>query len=345
MTGAKKSAMPKSAMTEDVDGVIGPRVVCKGNDGIWLNLNPPRHGGVRGGSAQHVRGVTGCRAGQTGPIGTWEVGGHRCQVRRLKAPNGRFDVAVMNPDGVRPFLLSAQGNLHGGFGYGGLSVHVHAPLVERLGEKDALTSARRWANQLMLCLPTPRDVIGCERVSRIDYAVDVLVEKGGPDDYGPAVHEQLVSRLQHPKAVGTGWQIGRGDTDPDQLERVITSYDKLQERRDKGGVAGLREYVTSLGAPSLGVDGAGRVTHVDDSNGRREVRVWRVEFRFHRAFLQSKGITDADGAIRALPALVSEGCQTTRLHERCSTGRVFHTNPMTRLWASVHKTVMRQFIG
>ena len=50
----------------------------------------------------------------------------------------------------------------------------------------------------MLQLPTLRDVVGCELVSRIDYAVDVLVEKGGPDDYGPDVHEQLISRLQHP---------------------------------------------------------------------------------------------------------------------------------------------------
>ena len=341
MTGTKKSAMTKSAMTKNVDGVIGARVVCKGNDGIWLNLNPPRHGGVRGGSAQHVRGVTGRPARWTGPIGTWEVGGRRCEVRRLKAPNGRFDVAVMNADGVRPFLLSARGNLHGGFGHGGLSVHVHAPLVERLGEKDAVTSARRWANQLMLCLPTPRDVIGCERVSRIDYAVDVLVAKGGPDDYGPAVHEQLVSRLRHPKAAwDTGWEIGRGDTDKDRLERVITSYDKLQERRDKGGVAGLREYVTSLGDPSLGVDDDGRVTLVDDSNGKREVRVWRVEFRFHRAFLQGKGISDADEGVAALPALVAAACQTTRLNKRCSTGNVFPTSPMTPLWNSVRQTVM-----
>ena len=341
MTSSKNNAMTKSAISAGGDGVLGPRVVHRGNDGIWLDFNPLIRGSVRGGSAQHVRGVTGRPAQQVGPIGKWEVAGRRCQVRRLKAPNGRFDVAVMNTDGVRPFLLSAQGRLFGGFGDGGLLVHVHAPLVERLGERDAVTSARRWANQLMLCLPTPRDVIECERVSRIDYAVDVLVEKGGPDDYGPAVHEQLVSRLRHPKAAwDTGWEIGRGDTDKDRLERVITSYDKLQERRDKGGVAGLREYVTSLGDPSLGVDDDGRVTLVDDSNGKREVRVWRVEFRFHRAFLQGKGISDADEGVAALPALVAAACQTTRLNKRCSTGNVFPTSPMTPLWNSVRQTVI-----
>ena len=340
MTSSEKNVMTKSLITTGGDGVPGPRVVREGNDGIWLNFNPQLRGSVRGGSMQHVHGVSTRPARQTGPIGKWEVGGSRCQVWRLEASEGRFDVAVMNPDGVRPFLLSAQGNLHGGFGYGGLTVHVHAPLVERLGEKDAVTSARRWANQLMLCLPTPRDVIECERVSRIDYAVDVLVEKGGPDDYGPAVHEQLVSRLRHPKGVwGTGWEIGRGDTDPDRLERVITSYDKLQERRDKGGIAGLREYVTSLGDPSLGVDEDGRVTHADDSQGRREMRVWRVEFRFHRDFLRGEGISDADEGVTALPKLVSEACHTTSLRQRCATGNVFATNPMTPLWNSVRQTV------
>ena len=70
------------------------------------------------------------------------------------------------------------------------------------------------------------------------------------------------------------------------------------------------------------------------------MRVWRVEFRFHRSFLHGEGINDADEGIASLPALVSKACQTTRLHERCSTGRVFRTNPMTRLWVSVASTVI-----
>ena len=135
---------------------------------------------------------------QTGRIGTWDIGDCRCEVNLLKLLPGRFDIAVINPNGVQPFLLSAQGGPHGGFAYGGLNVHVHAPLIELLGEKKALVAARQWVNQWMLQLPTLRDVVGCELVSRIDYAVDVLVEKGGPDDYGPDVHEQLISRLQHP---------------------------------------------------------------------------------------------------------------------------------------------------
>lgn len=331
----------KSAMKEGVNSVPGPRVVHKGNDGMWLNFNPQMRGSVRGGSVQHVRGVTGRPARRTEPIGNWDIAGSWCEVRRLKAPDGRFDVAVMNPWGVRPFLLSAQGNLHGGFGYGGLSVHVHAPLIERVGEKKALEMARAWADALMLCLPTPQAVVECELVSRIDYAVDVLVERGSQDDYGPAVHEQLISRLQHPKAVwGTGWEIGIGKTAKNKLKRVITSYDKLKERWDKGGLTGLQEYVKGLGDPSLVVEGEGQVVQIDESGERREVRVWRVEFRFHRAFLQGEGIGDAHEAITALPALAAAACHTTSLRQRCTTGNVFPTNPVIRLWKSLIKTVI-----
>ena len=330
----------KNTMTEGGDAVIGPRVVHKGNDGIWLNFNPQMRGSVRGGSMQHVRGVTGHSARPTGPIGKWEIGGSWCEVRRLEAPDGRFDVAVMNLEGVHPFLLSAQGSLRSGFGYGGLSIHVHAPLIERRGEKEALANARQWANHLMLCLPSQRDVIGCELVSRIDYAVDVLVEKEGPDDYGPAVQEQLISRLQHPRqACGTGWEIGHGNADKDRLKLVITSYDKLKERWDKKSLAGLQEYVTGLGDSSLVVEKDSRVLRTGENEERQEVRVWRVEFRFHRSFLQGKGIGDADDAIAALPVLVADACRTTRLHERCRTGNIFPTNPITRLWNLVRTTV------
>jgi hypothetical protein len=318
------------------DGGTEPCVVRKGNDGIWLNFNPQ----VRGGFAQHVFGISGRPAGRTGLIGRWVIDGRQCDVWRLPDRNGRFDVAVMNPDGVRPFLLSAQGRLHRGFGYGGLTVHVHTPLIERLGEKEALSNARHWANHQMLHLEKPRDVIGCERISRIDYAVDVLVEKGGPDDYGPDVHEQIVSRLQHPMTYwNTGWEIGRGNTDKDRLKRAITSYDKTQERWDKGGIAGLQEYVTDLGDLSLIVEQGGKVVQVSVCGAFQEVRVWRVEFRFFRSFLQCKGISNADEAIAAMPALVSNACQTTRLHQRCSTGNVFPTNPVTRLWNALQITV------
>ena len=335
MTGTKPSAM-----TTNVDTASGPRVVYQGNDGIWLNFNPQMRGSVRGGFMQHVRGVTGSGMRQPGPLGKCDIGGRQCLVWRLKAPYGRFDVAVMNPEGVRPFLLSAQGNQHGGFGIGGLSVHVHAALIERVGEVEAVASARRWVNALMLCLPTPQAIVACELVSRIDYAVDVLVEKGGPDDYGPAVHEQLISRLQHPKMFWkTGWEIGRGDAGKDRLKRVITSYDKFQERWDRKGFAGLQEYVTNLGDSSLAVEEDGRVVQVGENGERQQIRGWRIEFRFHRTFLQGEGIGDANEAILALPALVAAACPTTSLRQRCTTGKVFATNPVTPLWKCVIMTV------
>ncbi len=335
ITGTKPSAM-----TTDVDTAFGPRVVHQGNDGVWLNFNPQMRGSVRGASMQHVRGVTGRGARQIGPIGKCDIGSSRCQVRNLEPSHGRFDVVVMDPEGVRPFLLSAQGNQHGGFGIGGLSVHVHAALIKRVGEVEAVASARRWTNALMLCLPTPQAVVECELVSRIDYAVDVLVEKGGPDDYGPAVHEQLISRLQHPKTFWkTGWEIGRGNAAKDRLKRVVASYDKFQERWDRKGFAGVQEYVTSLGDSSLAVEEDGRVVQVGENGERRQMRVWRIEFRFHRTFLQDKGIDDANKAIVALPALVAAACRITSLRQRCATGKVFATNPVTSLWNSISKTV------
>ena len=333
--------MEQSTLTSDADSATGTRVVHKGNDGLWLNFNPRMHGGIKGGSMQHVHGVSGRPATQTGWIDTCDIGGCRCKIHRLEARPKRFDIAVMNPWGVRRLLLSAQGKLHCGFGYGGLNVRVHPLLIELLGEKKALEAARKWANSLGFCLPTLHDIALCERVSRIDYAVDVLVEKGGPDDYAPGVHEQLISKLQNREVFWeTGWAIGlrKADKDgskKDRLELVIVSYDKLRERWDKGGLEGLQEYVESLNEPSLVVHRDGRVTDVDG----KEVRVWRVEFRFHRSFLHGEGIADASEAIVALPALVAAACRATRLHQRCTTGNVFRTNPLTRIWSLVQKTV------
>ena len=328
----------KTTLIAERGSGTGPRVVHKGNDGIWLNYNPQRSGGVKSGNMQHIRGVTGRRATQTGKIGTWDIGDCLCKVDRLGARLERFKIAVINPNGVQLFLLSAQGRLHGGFEYGGLNVRVHPPLIERLGEKEAVEAARQWADQWMLQLPTPRDVVRCERVSRIDYAVDIIVEKGGPDDYGPAVHEQLISRLQHPQAFWvTGWEIGRGGADKNRLERVIVSYDKFQERWDNKQYGGLQEYVTSLNNPSLVVHPDGCVTEGD---GNKAMRVWRIEFRFHRSFLKGKEISDADEAIAAMPALVAVASQTTRLQQRCATGNVFPTNRETEIWNLVRNTVM-----
>ena len=232
------------ARTTDQDGTSAPRVVRAGNDGIWLNFNPVAHCGMRGGSLQHLRGVTGRREGQTETIATWDIGDKQCNVDRKKVPPDRFEVVVMNPDGVRPFLLSATGKLCAGLGYGGLNVHVHAPLIERLGQEVAVANARRWANQLMLCLPSPRDVIACERVSRIDFCMDVLVEKGGPDDHGPDVHKQLKSRLQHPKRfwdTGLG-EIGRGETEkgPAALgDRKLRQTERAPGQSGLAGIAGV----------------------------------------------------------------------------------------------------------
>ena len=61
MTGTKKTTL----MADGGSGT-GPRVVHKGNDGIWLNCNPQRRGGVKGGCMQHMRGVTDRAVIQTG---------------------------------------------------------------------------------------------------------------------------------------------------------------------------------------------------------------------------------------------------------------------------------------
>lgn len=61
------------------------------------------------------------------------------------------------------------------------------------------------------------------------------------------------------------------------------------------------------------------------------MRVWRIEFRFHRSFLKGKGVSDADGAIAAMPALVASACQTTRLQQRYATGNVFPENHETEI--------------
>lgn len=64
-------------------------------------------GVVKGGYMQHIRGVTGRAAMQTGRICTWDIGDCWCEVNLLKVLLGRFDIAVINPNGVQPFLLSA----------------------------------------------------------------------------------------------------------------------------------------------------------------------------------------------------------------------------------------------
>ena len=332
----------QGALTAKGDSPTRTCVVRKCNDGLWLNFNPQFHGWVTGDGSIQKRRVFFGRSMRPGkPIGEWAVNGQFCDVHCLKPLKGGLDIAVMNPNGVRRFLLSARGNPHGGFGYGGLNVHVHTPLIERIGETAAVAAARKWAQEWILCLPMEYDVVECERISRIDYAMDVLVEKGGPDDYGPDVHEQLISKLQNREVFWeTGWAIGlrKADKDgskKDRLELVIVSYDKLRERWDKGGLEGLQEYVESLNEPSLVVHRDGRVTDVDG----KEVRVWRVEFRFHRSFLHGEGIADASEAIVALPALVAAACRATRLHQRCTTGNVFRTNPLTRIWSLVQKTV------
>lgn len=348
----------RSEVRGDVSGV---RVVRTGGDGIWLNYDPLILAKRYRGSAQHLRGIPRkpCPGQQ---IDILKIDEHCHPVRIVGFKCGAFDIAVCNSaaanaGSVQPFLLSATGRFVGGFGFGGLNVHVHPALITRVGERQAVVTARAWANHLLLSLPSEK-IVECERVSRSDYAVDILVDKGGTDDFGPGICEQVVSQCRGKAPYfATGWQVGliaqaghsEDDAQDEQREKkdgdeqrqnksrmrqVIVAYDKIQERRDKRGVDGVREYVASLNDPQLKVDEAGVV-----SRDGKEIRIWRVEFRFHREFLHDSKISNADEALAKVPSLLATAARATRMHERSGTGRVYRTNRVTPFWKLVQEAI------